>query len=138
MSGTYRGVKIERSTILFTAVFLLLSLVIFLLLSLVTYGAKSSQEIQITNDPDDQYSPRISGSYVVWVDTRNGNEDIYGFNLETGQEFQITDDLYDQTHPSISGSYVVWEDDRNGNAAIRKEPGSVAWLLQVQHSVIHF
>jgi TolB protein len=108
MSSTYRGAKIERSITLFMAVFLLLNLAI-------CGGTTSSPEIQITDDPHDQYSPRISESYIIWVDTRNGNKDIYGFNRETGEEFQITDDPDDQTSPEISGSYVVWQDTRNGN-----------------------
>ncbi|MBU7036437.1 MAG: hypothetical protein HXS52_00780 [Theionarchaea archaeon] len=94
----------------------LVSVVVLLLLNSVMCGfLESSSEVQITHDENDQYAPRIFGSYVVWVDTRNGNRDIYGFNLETGEEVQITDDPNDQTNPEISGSYVVWVDTRNGN-----------------------
>ncbi|MBU7020786.1 MAG: hypothetical protein HXS41_06980 [Theionarchaea archaeon] len=107
MSSTY-GVKVKWTIIIFTAVFLLFSFV-------VCGSIVGSSEIQITDDPHDQYAPRIFGSYVVWVDTRNGNKDIYGYNLETGEEVQITDDPHDQTAPEISESYVVWEDNRNGN-----------------------
>lgn len=59
-----------------------------------------------------QQAPDISGHLVVWQDNRNGNWDIYGYNLITQQEFQITASLADQTNPAISGSLVVWEDSR--------------------------
>ncbi|HPO70993.1 MAG TPA: hypothetical protein PKV53_11905, partial [Anaerohalosphaeraceae bacterium] len=49
---------------------------------------------------------------VVWQDNRNGNWDIYGYNLITRQEFAITDDPADQIHPAVSGTLVVWEDYR--------------------------
>ncbi|MBU7001210.1 MAG: hypothetical protein HXS51_10625 [Theionarchaea archaeon] len=108
MDYTYKDVKFIRGVVL--------SAVILMLLSLSLAGAtESSPEVQITDDQNDQRNPSISGSYVVWEDNRNGNKDIYGYNLETGEEFQITDDPHDQYNPSVSGSYVVWEDNRNGN-----------------------
>jgi TolB protein len=74
---------------------------------------RSSPEFQITNNPHDQYRPAISGSYVVWEDNRNGNADIYGYNLETREEFRITWDSSDQRYPEISGNLVVWQDERD-------------------------
>jgi len=51
----------------------------------------------------------------VWQDARQGNWDIYGYNLLTQQEFQITTDLHDQIHPRISANTVVWQDNRDGS-----------------------
>jgi len=34
--------------------------------------------------------PDIDENIVVWQDNRNGNWDIYGYNLLTGEEFQIS------------------------------------------------
>ena len=59
-----------------------------------------------------QRAPDISGHLVVWQDKRNGDWDIYGYNLITRQEFRITTDNADQTNPAISGTLVVWEDNR--------------------------
>ena len=59
-----------------------------------------------------QQAPDISGHLVVWEDNRNGNFDIYGYNLITRQAFQITTNGADQTNPAISGTLVVWEDSR--------------------------
>jgi beta propeller repeat protein len=63
-------------------------------------------------------NPDIDHNIVVWQDNRNGDWDIYGYNLTTRQEFQITDEPHDQTNPAISGNMVVWEDSRNGNLQI--------------------
>jgi beta propeller repeat protein len=40
-----------------------------------------SQEIQITTDVADQYRPDIWENYIVYTDMRNGNADIYRFDL---------------------------------------------------------
>jgi len=66
----------------------------------------------VTTDPNAQMNPDIWGHLVVWQDNRNGNWDIYGYNLITRQEFQITNNSFDQTFPSVSGNLVVWEDER--------------------------
>ncbi|MGD2250398.1 MAG: hypothetical protein PVF58_18535, partial [Candidatus Methanofastidiosia archaeon] len=55
---------------------------------------------------------------VVWQDDRNGNTDIYGYNLKTQEEFQITTDESEQSSPAIYGNFVVWQDKRNGNSDI--------------------
>ena len=55
-------------------------------------------------------NPSTSSRYVVWQDRRNGNWDIYAYDLVDGVEFQVTRDPHDQIFPSISGTVVVWED----------------------------
>ena len=59
-------------------------------------------------------APALYGDMVVWVDCRNGNEDIFGYNIATGEEFQITSNEKDQKSPAIYENIVVWEDNRNG------------------------
>lgn len=49
---------------------------------------------------------------------RNGNWDIYGYNLIEKEEFQITTDSSDQRNPAVYGDIVVWTDDRNNNEDI--------------------
>lgn len=75
-------------------------------------------EFALVSDTAAQTHPDISGHLVVWQDNRNGDWDIYGYNLITRQEFRITTDSADQTHPAISGSLVVWEDSRVAPTAI--------------------
>ncbi|MCX5636521.1 MAG: hypothetical protein NTX52_02355 [Planctomycetota bacterium] len=64
-----------------------------------------------TNDAN-QINPAISGSIVVWEDYRNGNWDIYGYDLSTQTEFPICTNDANQINPDISGDIVVWEDHR--------------------------
>lgn len=59
-------------------------------------------------------APAIYEDIVVWVDCRNGNEDLFAYNIATGEEFQITSNEKDQKSPAIYGNIVVWEDNRNG------------------------
>ncbi|MFC1494574.1 hypothetical protein ACFL6W_04775 [Thermodesulfobacteriota bacterium] len=66
----------------------------------------------IPNEPTGR-NPDVSGSIVVWQDTRNGNQDIYALDLETGEEMQITSDASSQVTPKISGNLIVWRDARN-------------------------
>ncbi|MDD1683730.1 MAG: PKD domain-containing protein [Methanoregula sp.] len=55
-------------------------------------------------------SPSIFGDQIVWQDYRNGNAEIYLYNLTTGTETQITSDPWDHMSPRISGDLIVWED----------------------------
>ena len=64
------------------------------------------------------FQPRIDGNIVVWDDERNGNSDIYGYDITSGTEFQITDDTAPQMVPDISGHTVVWSDYRHSPAEI--------------------
>ena len=76
--------------------------------SLTTTG-----EYCIISQPGDQRYPAFYQDMIVYQDNRNGNWDIYGYNLETGEEFQITTDPRDQIYPDIYGNVVVWLDKRD-------------------------
>jgi len=87
------------------------------------YGADTTNpekplEFLISDANGAQINAAVSGHLVVWQDNRNGNWDIYGFNLITRQEFQITSDKDNQTYPVIDGLLVAYEDDRSGKSAI--------------------
>ncbi len=62
-----------------------------------------------------QQNPSISGSKIVWQDNRNGNEDIYMYDLVTQTETQITSNSANQRIPKISGDKIIWLDGRNHN-----------------------
>jgi beta propeller repeat protein len=49
---------------------------------------------------------------------RQGNQDIYGYNLAIQKEFQITTDESDQWSPAVYGDIIVWTDLRQGNLDI--------------------
>lgn len=57
--------------------------------------------------------PDISGDWLVWCDGRNGNSDIYAYNISTGVEKAICTNSASQWRPYISGNLIVWEDMRN-------------------------
>jgi beta propeller repeat protein len=54
----------------------------------------------------------------VWTDARDGNWDIYGYNLVSQTEYPITSILSDKQQPAIHGDNVVWMDSRNGGSDI--------------------
>lgn len=72
-----------------------------------------AEEFVVCNASGNQIFPRISGDIVVWTDYRNGNGDIFGYDLGSGAEFAICTDENDQGGPSIDNDIVVWTDARN-------------------------
>jgi beta propeller repeat protein len=73
-----------------------------------------AKSFPICISPSHHYDPRISGNIVVWYDDRNGNEDIYGFDLSTKSEFPICTDEAEQEDVTISDNVIIWVGHRNG------------------------
>jgi TolB protein len=89
---------------------------IFVILLLLSGSlTESLHDFPIVTDPFDQSAPAIYQDIVVWEDKRNGNSDIYGYDLATKEEFQITQNTSSQSAPEIYQDMVVWQDLRNGN-----------------------
>jgi TolB protein len=74
------------------------------------------EERQLTISAADQLDPAISGNHVVYTDSRNSDNDIYWYDLQTNQEFQITSGGGDQMLSAISGEWVAYTDFGRGNA----------------------
>ena len=75
-----------------------------------------SEPVRICKHPGkSSQNPAISVSVIVWQDNRNGNWDIYGYDLEAKKEMVIYKGAGDQTAPDIDGRIIVWQDNRNGN-----------------------
>jgi beta propeller repeat protein len=94
-------------------------------------------KIRITYNISDQLNPEIYGDIIVWEDNRNGNYDIYMYDLAEDTdddtvpnylepirpepdpaEIRITEDPAHQEDPAIYDSKIVWVDKRNGNKDI--------------------
>ena len=69
---------------------------------------------QITSHPKGEYFPDIYENYIIWDDNRNGNFDIYMYDIRNGQEIMIINDPHPQYNGAIYGNYVVWNDFRKG------------------------
>jgi beta propeller repeat protein len=76
--------------------------------------ALGCDEVQITTDESDQFGAAIHEDYVVWNDERNGNRDIYLYDLESGDEVQLTTDESDQQTPTVYGERAAWVDMSDG------------------------
>lgn len=64
---------------------------------------------QITTNPYDQTDPAISGDNIVYTDNRNGNKDIYLYNLNTKTEIDLTPGTPNNQYlEDVSGSNVVY------------------------------
>ena len=81
------------------------------------YDLSTNQEVQITNNtkpeifierPHGSIEPAIYGNTIVWQDYRNGNFDIYMYNLSISKETQITTNDSNQMTPEIYGNNIVW------------------------------
>jgi len=57
-----------------------------------------------------QTAPQISGSWVVYQDSRHGQMEIYAFDLAANKEVRVTSKVGDQWSPDISGKNISFHD----------------------------
>lgn len=81
------------------------------------YDITTAKETQITTSFTAS-NPSISGDSIVYQDNRNGNFDIFLYNVKTKTESLICSESHDQTNPDIDGNNVVWQDYRLGHEQI--------------------
>jgi hypothetical protein len=94
-------------------------------------GLNWGGDTRLTNNPDSSWQPFISvcGSnvHVIWIDTRDGNPEIYYKNsvdggLSWGSDTRLTNNLSGVYFPSMTFNgqfvHVLWRDDRDGNTEI--------------------
>jgi len=108
----------------YSLVFVSIALILFLYstLSLTLATPIKSDPLKITETrittSGAAAEPAIYDDKIVWQDNRNGNYDIYMYNLSTNMETQITDNESDQQCPSIYGDRIIWMDSRNETGEI--------------------
>jgi beta propeller repeat protein len=69
----------------------------------------------ITTDLHNSFMPDISDDLIVWTDNRNGDWDIYLYNLTSEKTRIICNESGNQIYPKISGNRIIWMDSRNGD-----------------------
>ncbi|MBU0894876.1 MAG: hypothetical protein KKF48_02500 [Nanoarchaeota archaeon] len=68
----------------------------------------------VTTEPNIQRAADIYKDIIVFQDNRNGNFDIYIYNLTSEFEQRITIEVNNQENPRIYKNIIVYEDDRLG------------------------
>ncbi|HEY3360149.1 MAG TPA: hypothetical protein VGQ83_43255 [Polyangia bacterium] len=76
------------------------------------YDVQAAQTRRIVKNPTMQIGTSVDSGRVVWGDQRNGNWDIFTYDLATDVESCLCCDPYDQIAPQISGNLAVWADYR--------------------------
>ncbi|MBI5230861.1 MAG: hypothetical protein HY876_01725 [Coriobacteriales bacterium] len=61
---------------------------------------------------ESRYEPDVFGDWIAWTDQRNGNDDIYAYNMVTGIERSIVTDGYRQNEPALAEKWIAWTDTR--------------------------
>lgn len=69
---------------------------------------------RITTNPFGQYSPVIYDRWIVWADNRNGQVDLYGYDLQRETEVRITNTPEDEFRPYLDGNWVACLEDSLG------------------------
>lgn len=75
--------------------------------------ADGGSESLLFAQPAAQFGPAISGDVVVYGDLRNGNYDVYAFDIATRVETPVGVGTGTQQHPDVSGDWAVYEDSRS-------------------------
>ena len=88
-------------------------LILFIFLPIEVF----SQEIRITTSAANQSYPDIWDNYIVYLDDRDSNINIYLYDLSTSSEVRIVNNPghLNYSYPRIYQGKIVYEDYRTGN-----------------------
>ena len=73
---------------------------------------------RVTNDAAVQSHVHIAGDVVAWSDDRNGNLDVFLYDLLDGQTYQLTSDPSNQVVGDLTPDRVVYHDQRLGDSNV--------------------
>ena len=95
-------------------------------LNLSRIDADGSNQVQLTVNAGDNYSPSVSadGKYIVFASTRGGGFDIYRLNTETGNDIKKLTHTDGNAYPAISGDnrWVAYDHVTESGRAVWKVP----------------
>jgi len=78
--------------------------------------------VVICNAQRSQSNPKIHGDFVVWKDYRNGNEDVYGYNITTQREYSIAQTIERErliyNGKQIGYGHIIYTKTVNGTSAL--------------------
>jgi beta propeller repeat protein len=108
----------------------------------------TEEELRVSSS-DHASSPAIDNGVVVWMDRRDGDYDIYRFDLESRKESVLYAADGNQVDPAIQGDTVVWRNGEyphwsevwgysiaEGNALLVSETVSNKWKPDVYGKVV--
>ncbi len=75
---------------------------------------ETGESRRLTTNIYGQYHPVIYDQWVVWQDNRNGEVDLYGYDLLRNTEVRITQTTENETRPRLEGPWCVCEEDSLG------------------------
>lgn len=72
---------------------------------------ETGEVLNVTRGRGQGIRPRVAGSRIVWQDRRDGDDDVYMYQIDTGWTVKLTDNPGDQVYPVVSSErWVVWGD----------------------------
>lgn len=94
------------------------------------FKVSTGQTKQITSNSTSiiEISVHISGNNIVYSDNRNGNYDIFLYDLSTECEYQLTTDSHDEYVTDVDGNTAVFEDNSYGNSNVWR----IEWEVKLQ------
>ncbi|MCL5098562.1 MAG: hypothetical protein M1608_13740, partial [Candidatus Omnitrophica bacterium] len=75
---------------------------------------ETGEQRRITTNTFGQYHPVICNHWIAWQDTRNGEVDLYGFDLLRNIEVRITATSENETRPYLDGPWLICQEDSLG------------------------
>ena len=77
-------------------------------------GLETGVPQRLTTNTFGQYNPTIYGNWIVWQDNRNGQTDLYGFDLLRNREVRITSSPENEITPRLEGPWILTMEDSLG------------------------
>lgn len=75
------------------------------------------QITQVTDHTGDQYFPRVSDNWIVWIENESeGTMGLYLYDIANRSERRIVDCSSFHTIPVISGNWIGWVEARNDSS----------------------